>query len=87
MSLRMAEEVEKVLDAVLRGEMSREQAAKKLLEIYTSPAKKPKWLEEILADLILIDERPEHGAPTDDELREALKQIQLFRHQHSCESM
>ena len=76
--VELAELVAEVLEAVLRGETTRDEAAKVFLRIYVSPVTKPLWLEEILAELILIDEKPEYGAPTNEELREILTKLKGF---------
>ena len=55
--------------------MTKNQASKTFLKIYTDTTPKPQWLEETLSTLILIDEEEKHGAPTQQELKQIINNI------------
>ena len=55
--------------------MTKNQASKTFLKIYTDTTPKPQWLEETLSTLILIDEEEKHGAPTQQELKQIINKL------------
>lgn len=62
----LARTVLETLEACMEGRIPAEQAARIFLKLYVEGPPEP--LEDILATLILVDEEPEYGAPTREEL-------------------
>ncbi|RLE57231.1 MAG: hypothetical protein DRJ40_02650 [Thermoprotei archaeon] len=59
---------------VLSGKLTREEATKIFLKLYTS-ATVPNWLEELLGNLILIDEPEEHAGLSEQELKQITQKL------------
>ena len=82
---RLARAVLEILEALLEGRLSRREAARLFLELYTKAAL-PDPLEDILSTLILVDEEPQHGAPTRQELEQLLSTLKKLAQQPPSQS-
>ena len=72
---KLVKTIIKVIEDYLENKITKNQASKTFLKIYTDTTPKPQWLEETLSTLILIDEEEKHGAPTQQELKQIINNI------------
>jgi len=78
----LIEFIAQLIQKLLNGEVSRENAAEIFLKIYTDPLPKSEQLEELLSMLILVDESEGSGAPTKQELQEILEILDRLKNMY-----